>query len=67
MTAHINVLGAVNLDEKMRLVKAVCDNAPLSDKKVVSLRRYMSAERARTLGNEIECVRRLDAAIKALR
>ncbi|MFN7167610.1 MAG: hypothetical protein ACK4NV_11215 [Pannonibacter sp.] len=56
-----------NLVARMRFVKSACDAAPASAKKSVSLRRYLSAERAQTCGDETECIRRLDAAIKALK
>ena len=59
--------GAANPAEKMRFVKYVCENAPMNDKTSVSLRRYRSAERAQVFGNETECIRRLDVAIKALK
>lgn len=56
-----------SLDDRMRLVKSACDEAPADFRKSVSLRRYLSAEQARRLGDETECIRRLDAALKALR
>ncbi len=59
-------LEAGNLVERMRAVKSACESAPASAKKSVSLRRYLSAERAQTCGDETECIRRLDAAIQAL-
>ncbi len=59
--------GAGNLDDRMRVVRSVCEGAPTGAKKSVSLRRCMSAERALSLGHETECIRRLDAAIKALK
>lgn len=55
-----------HLEMKMDEVRSACEAAPLGGKKNVSLRRYQSAERAKTSGDEKECSRRLDAALKAL-
>jgi len=55
-----------SLEDRMRVVKSACDQAPADFRKSVSLRRYLSAEQARKLGDESECIRRLDAALKAL-
>ncbi len=54
------------LAARMQQVKRTCENAPPNGKQSASLRYYQSAERARVSGDEAECIRRLEAAEKAL-
>ncbi|WP_353255441.1 hypothetical protein [Hyphomonas sp.] len=54
------------LAARMQKVKHICENAPPDGKQSASLRYYQSAERARVSGDEAECIRRLEAAEKAL-
>jgi hypothetical protein len=56
-----------SLDLRMSDVKSACDALPPGAQKSVSLRRYLSAERAMTTGDVTECGRRLDAALLALK
>ncbi|WP_291197078.1 hypothetical protein [Hyphomonas sp.] len=60
-------LTARSLDLRMSEVKSACDALPPGARKSVSLRRYLSAERAKTSGDTIECSRRLDAALLTLK
>lgn len=55
------------LNERMQPATSARDGAPSGGKTTVPLRHYQSAERAKSSGNETECVRRLDAALKALK
>jgi hypothetical protein len=56
-----------SLDLRMSDVKSACDALPPGAQKSVSLRRYLSAERAKTSGDVTECGRRLDAALLTLK
>lgn len=67
MNVSFDDLPAANLDDRMRLVRSACEHAPVDARRSVSLRRYLSAEHARSLGDDAECIRRLDAALKALK
>lgn len=58
---------ARSLDLRMSEVKSVCDALPPGAQKSVPLRRYLSAERAKTSGDVTECGRRLDAALLTLK
>jgi hypothetical protein len=52
--------------EKMKTVKAAWDKAPSGAKKDASLKHYEAAKKAETAKNDADCVRELDAAVKAL-
>ncbi len=62
-----STLTAGSLDLRMSEIKSACEALPPGAQKSVSLRRYLSAERAKTTGDITECSRRLDAAILALK
>lgn len=52
--------------ERMRAVKAACDQAPAGPKKDAALQHYRSAETAEAAKHDGECNRQLDAATRAL-
>ncbi|MGY6411741.1 MAG: hypothetical protein ACXIUV_12065 [Alkalilacustris sp.] len=52
--------------ERMRTVKAACDNAPAGPGKDAAMRHYLSAEKAEAAKHDGECSRQLDAAARAL-
>ncbi|MFC4236763.1 hypothetical protein ACFOY8_16285 [Thalassospira xianhensis] len=52
--------------DKMKTVKAACEQAPSGPKKDAALKHYQAAETAKKANNDTECVKSLDAASKAL-
>lgn len=52
--------------ERMRTVKAACDDAPAGPRKDAAMRHYLSAEKAEAAQHDGECNRQLVAAACAL-
>ncbi|MEX0583208.1 MAG: hypothetical protein WD185_06020 [Sneathiella sp.] len=65
MTPNTNE--STNTGDKMKSVKAACDNAPAGPKKDASLKHYQAAEKAHTAKNDAETNKELDAASQSLR
>ncbi|MGX0904850.1 hypothetical protein ACSSV8_003444 [Roseovarius sp. MBR-79] len=57
---------APNTADKMKSVKAACDNATAGPKKDSAMKHFHAAEKAHTAKNDSDCNRELDAAKQAL-
>lgn len=65
MTSETNK--STNVADKMKSVKATCDNAPSGPQKETALKHYRAAEKAQTVKNDAEAHKELDAATQALK
>lgn len=52
--------------EKMKSVKASCDNAPFGEKRASAMKHYYSAETAQKAKDDVRMNKELDAATHAL-